>query len=113
VHLYFQKQNKKAGQTAANEQTIFGENTASGIIIISATSTDVGNILHCNSEIQFLLGYKPSDLIGRNVDLIMPGPISTIHCALIRGYFASAKSRILNVNRQVFAVNKDKYLRVM
>ena len=35
-----------------NEQTIFGENSASGIIIISATSTKIGIIINTNEDIE-------------------------------------------------------------
>jgi hypothetical protein len=40
-----------------NEQTIFGENSCSAIIVMSATSTEVGTIIHVNDEIQNILGF--------------------------------------------------------
>lgn len=59
-----------------NEQTNFGENTASGIIMISATSTHVGTIIHANDELEHILGYTRKDLIGKNIKIIMPLPIA-------------------------------------
>jgi hypothetical protein len=42
----------------ANEQTIFGENSASAIIMISATSSRIGTVVHANEEVEVVLGYK-------------------------------------------------------
>ena len=41
-----------------NEQTIFGENSASAIIIISATSSRIGTVIHANEEVEHILGFK-------------------------------------------------------
>jgi hypothetical protein len=41
-----------------NEQTIFGENSASAIIIISATSSKIGTVVHANEEVEHVLGFK-------------------------------------------------------
>lgn len=68
-------------------------------MIISATSSEVGTILHSNNELQYLLGYKPSEIVGRNIDIIMPRPIGLIHNSMIKQYFSTAKSRILNLKR--------------
>lgn len=60
-----------------------------------------------------LLGYNPKDIIGKNIDYIMPRPLSIIHDSLIRRYFSTAKSKILNQTRQMFAMNKEGYLKVI
>ena len=82
-----------------NEQTIFGENSTSGIIIISATSTRVGTMIHVSEEIEQVIGYKKKDLIGRNINMIMPRPIGKPHDKLIQRYFETAKPTVIEIKR--------------
>ena len=44
--------NKKLATTPNNEQTLFGENSATAIVLISATTKKIGIIVHCNEEIE-------------------------------------------------------------
>lgn len=66
-----------------NEQTIFGENSASAIIMISATSSKIGVVVHANEEVEHVLGFKRQELIGRNITMIIPRPIAKAHDKLI------------------------------
>jgi hypothetical protein len=70
--IYQSKIQRKSAQAPLNEQTIFGENTASAIVVISATSHSVGTILHSNEETFHLLGHSPKDLLGSKVNVLMP-----------------------------------------
>ena len=65
--IYQSKMNKKGNAMPINEQTIFGENSSSAIVLISATSTRIGTVIHANEEIESVLGFKRQELIGRNV----------------------------------------------
>lgn len=55
--IFQSKLQKKTTSATKNEQTIFGENSAAAIIIISATSSKIGTIIHCNEEIENVLGF--------------------------------------------------------
>lgn len=44
-------------------------------MIISATSTEVGTIVHANDEVEFMLGFARKDIIGKNISEIMPRPV--------------------------------------
>ncbi len=66
------KRSSGSTQSVSNEQNIFGENTATVVCMISATSTLMGKIIHINNEIEFLLGYRPPEIIGANVSCLMP-----------------------------------------
>jgi len=105
------KMQKKNTTTVGNEQTIFGENSNAAIIIISATSTNVGNIIHANDEIEGILGYKRRDVIGKNISLIMPRPIAKVHDLFIHRYFETAKPTVIDIKRQLFGRNIEGYLR--
>lgn len=88
---------KKNSTSVANEQTLFGENSNAAIIIISATSTNVGTIIHTNDEIEQILGFKRKDIIGKNISLIMPRPIAKVHDLFIHRYFETAKPTVIDI----------------
>ena len=88
---------KKGNSMPVNQQTIFGENSAAAIIVISATSTNIGTIIHCNEEVEEILSYKSKELIGRNIQIITPRPIAKVHDRLIQRYFETAKPRVVEV----------------
>lgn len=77
------KMGRKTSSAPDNEDSTFGSNSASGIIMISATSKRIGTIIHTNEEIEFVLGYKREELIGQNINKIMPRPIAKAHDRLI------------------------------
>jgi len=65
--IFLSRINKRGNAMPVNEQTIFGENSASGIVMISASSTKIGTIIHTNEEIEHVLGFNRKSLIGKNV----------------------------------------------
>lgn len=105
------KMQKKNTSTVMNEQTIFGENSNAAILMISATSTNVGNIIHANDEVETILGYKRREVIGRNIAFIMPRPIARVHDLFIHRYFETAKPTVIDIQRELFGRNKDGYLK--
>jgi PAS domain S-box-containing protein len=80
------------------------------VIIISATSTKIGTIIHTNEEVEEVLGYKRKDLIGRNITTIIPRPIAKVHDRLVQRYFETAKPTVIEIQRQLFGVMKEGYL---
>ena len=58
VTIFFSRITKKGNGMTANEQTIFGENSASAIIMISATSSRIGIVIHANEELEAVMGFK-------------------------------------------------------
>ena len=71
-NIFQAKIQRKAASVPNNEQTMFGENTASAIIIISATSQKIGTVVHANEELYHMFGFMPKDLVGKSVNLLMP-----------------------------------------
>lgn len=97
--------------TSENEISIFGENTASAIIIISANSGQVGIIAHTNEEIENLLGYKRKELLKKNVKDIIPKALGLGHDFLITRYFETAKPHVIEIKRRSFALTKQGYMK--
>ena len=101
----------KLASIPVNEQTVFGENTAASIVVISATSREVGTILHSNEEIYYLLGHSPKDLLGKKVDILMPAQLGAAHDSFIHNYFETTRSKVINKKTLNFAASKSGYLK--
>ena len=55
--------------------------------------------MHCNEEIEKVLGYRRKELIGKNVNLLMPRPIGKPHNKLIERYFETAQPHVIEIKR--------------
>ena len=82
--IFLNKMNKKGASAPVNEQSIFGENSAAGIIVMSCNSTTIGTIVHCNEEVESVTNYQKTDLVGKNVTLLMPRNIAKAHDNLVQ-----------------------------
>ena len=64
-----------------------------------------GIILQCNDKLEQVLGYEPSDVIGKNVNILMEGPMSAQHDSFLS---AEEKSmRIIGKDREIFGIHKN------
>ena len=69
---------------------------------------DRGTIESCNQSALRLFGYEPSELTGRNVKILMPEPMSSMHDGFLRHYIETGEKRILGVRgREVEVKRKD------
>ncbi len=58
---------------------------------------DTGTILMANAAIEELTGYRPSDVIGSNVDIFLPPHLRGRHGAAIRSYFCAPRARAMGL----------------
>ena len=54
--------------------------------------------------------YTKSEIIGEGVEIIMPKVFGDAHGALFQRYFEKDKGTAMNVERTVYAMNKDGYV---
>ncbi|MGB0671361.1 MAG: PAS domain S-box protein, partial [Rhodospirillales bacterium] len=79
-------------------------NTASdGIIAIDVQ----GTVLIFSPAAERIFGYSADDVIGRNVNILMPGPDADRHDGYLMRYRDDGISRVVGRNREVTGLRKD------
>ncbi|MEY9358314.1 PAS domain S-box-containing protein [Bradyrhizobium yuanmingense] len=74
-----------------------------GVILIDAR----GGILIFNPACEKLFGYCASEVIGRNVKLLMPPPYRDAHDEYLQNYHVTGKRKIIGIGREVLGQRKD------
>lgn len=85
------------------ELTIIVDKLPYGLVTIDAK----GIIHNANPALETILGYKPDELIGKNISMLMPEPDSSQHESYIARYLNTGDSRVIDVGREVQGLHKD------
>lgn len=68
---------------------------------------DAGNILHHNKVLAKTLGYEGNALTGQSLSVLLPQRYREGHSALMRGYVADARPRMMGAGRDLAALHAD------
>jgi two-component system sensor kinase FixL len=77
--------------------------TSDGIIVINAR----GMIEAFNRGAEQLFGYPESEVVGRNVSVLMPSPQREEHDNYLERYLATGEARIIGIGREVTGRRRD------
>jgi PAS domain S-box-containing protein len=67
------------------------DNIVDGVI----TSNSHGTILSVNPAVSHIFGYQPAEMVGRNVNMLMPEPYQSTHDGYQAAYVAGAPAKII------------------
>jgi two-component system sensor kinase FixL len=73
------------------------------MIVISAS----GMIERVNKATEGMFGYKPEELVGQNISILMTGPDQLRHDNYLNRYEKTRVARIIGIGREVLAKRKD------
>jgi PAS domain S-box-containing protein len=74
-----------------------------GIIAID----EQGIMLEANPAVERIFGYAPDELVGQNVNILMPAPYRDEHAAYLDRYVETGDKRIIGIGREVRGKRKD------
>ncbi len=71
------------------------------------TIDEKGTVQSANPATTTLFGYAADELIGHNINVLMPEPHRSAHDAYLAAYCATGRGRIIGVGREVEGLRKD------
>ena len=79
------------------------DNSVDGIITID----EHGIVENFSGAASRIFGYEPEDVIGRNVNVLMPEPDRSQHDGYLKRYLATGEKRIIGLGREVQGLKSD------
>jgi PAS domain S-box-containing protein len=74
---------------------------------VSITINANGIIVSCNQVVEDMFGFKPGELLGNNVNMLMPSPHKERHGSYLQNYSKGGEAKVIGKVRNVPAKHKN------
>ena len=78
------------------------------LLNVSTNSQSIGIVINCNSELRKCLGFEREEILGHNVNKIMPSIFQEIHNNFIKNYLEKIGEETLPTRKFVYALKKNQ-----
>ncbi len=99
VFLWYKK---RSSSHVAHLHTLL-DNISDAIITIDAK----GSILSLNNSVEHIFGYRPSELLGKNITTLMPEPYKKMHDSYLSNYQKTRQTHVIGKTREVEALRRN------
>ena len=89
----------------------FVEGSESLIITISGNRHNLGQVVSIGTEVKAFLKYKPSDVVGNKIDMLMPKFFAVNHDNYLKRYLDTGSAHIVGKKRNIYTLDRQGYLK--
>jgi PAS domain S-box-containing protein len=100
---YVSHRRREAHKAAAAQLRSILDSSIDGIIMIS----DKGTVISFNRTAEKIFGYDRSEVIGKNVSMLMPQPYRSGHDGYLANYMSGGQPKVIGIGRTVEGLRRD------
>jgi PAS domain S-box-containing protein len=93
--------------TATQAEVLKLEGILASAVAAIITIDEIGHIDTVNPAAERMFGYTAGDILGRNINMLMPEPYRSQHDTYLAKYLATGQRQIIGIGREVAGLRKD------